>query len=99
MTILRAFVETKCESCGGQKRKNTAFCSSCYFKLPVAQRNLLWNRFGEGFEEAYRNALEWFSREGHTEHCRDMQRRGYGCVCGRMIVKGEKWKSNTQSKR
>lgn len=64
---LRIFLETKCESCGGTKRKNMAFCSVCYFKLSPPLRNLLWKRFGEGFEEAYVAALEQLKGGYHAE--------------------------------
>lgn len=59
-TVLRQiFIGTKCEACGDWKRKNTAFCSGCYFRLPTELRDALWHRFGEGFEEAYVAGLNW----------------------------------------
>lgn len=34
-----------------------AFCKGCYFKLPRTNKNALWNRFGNGFEDAFQKGL------------------------------------------
>ena len=58
--IFSAFEGTKCEGCGGTKRRHHAFCSWCYRELPKALQNSLWQRFGSGFEQAYVACLSWF---------------------------------------
>ena len=58
--IFAVFTGTKCQGCGGTKRRHHAFCSWCYRELPAALKSSLWKRFGSGFEEAYQGCLSWF---------------------------------------
>lgn len=69
MSILTKFLGTKCEACGDPKRRNTAFCPACYFRLPKDTQKALWNRIGEGFEEAYEAGLKWL-RDDEAETAR-----------------------------
>lgn len=45
--------------CGNRKRPRETFCSSCYFALPRVMRQELYNRVGEGYEEAYKQASDY----------------------------------------
>ncbi len=58
--IWRAFVSAECAGCKGRKKPHNAFCRECYKQLPQKLRNALWQRFGEGFEQAYVACLSWF---------------------------------------
>jgi len=44
--------------CGTPKRTKNAFCYGCYYSLPESKRRALYRRFGDGFEQAYRDAFE-----------------------------------------
>lgn len=66
-TIWQIFVGLRCEACGGAKRKYNAFCTACYYRLPRALRRSLYQRFGEGFEEAYRVSIAWFPAHSSEE--------------------------------
>lgn len=44
--------------CGREKRRGQTFCHWCYYRLPTHIRKALYRRIGEGYEEAYRDALE-----------------------------------------
>jgi hypothetical protein len=59
-TIWNAFRGLRCAGCGGVKRAHNAFCLRCYYRLPRALKQSLFQRFGEGFEEAYRVCIAWF---------------------------------------
>jgi hypothetical protein len=43
--------------CGRQKRSGLVFCNRCFNGLPRDLRKRLWQRLGEGFEDAYEEAL------------------------------------------
>ncbi|MGH9496003.1 MAG: hypothetical protein ACRD3B_13470 [Candidatus Sulfotelmatobacter sp.] len=60
--IFAAFSGTKCQApgCGGSKHSMNAFCKFCYAELPQKLRNALWQRYGDGFEQAYVASLSWF---------------------------------------
>lgn len=49
--------------CGSKKKTRQTFCRACYFKLPGRVRASLYNRVGEGYEEAYANAVEFLDRQ------------------------------------
>ncbi len=58
-SILQVFISNVCPACSKPKKLNTAFCKACYFGLSRQMKSALWNRFGEGFEEAYTAALSF----------------------------------------
>ena len=60
------FLSTKRGVCGGAKTKMNAFCRGCYYRLPATLRQALWQRFGEGFEEAFEAAKTWFKESATT---------------------------------
>jgi hypothetical protein len=39
------------------------FCRKCYYRLPQSLRTRLYNRFGEGYEEAYAEAVKRLGNE------------------------------------
>lgn len=43
--------------CGAPKNAAHTFCGKCYFALPLNRRQALYQRIGEGYEEAYAAAL------------------------------------------
>ena len=50
-----AFVDELCH-CGEHKKSRYSFCSNCYGSLPDDMRSALYQRIGEGYEGAYREA-------------------------------------------
>lgn len=54
-TIFEEFRSLKC-LCGARKCASRAFCTDCYFSLPVEIRSELWRSFGEEYEQAYQSA-------------------------------------------
>jgi hypothetical protein len=45
--------------CGARKQSRNTFCRREYFALPPAMRQALYNRIGEGYEEAYQAARQF----------------------------------------
>lgn len=45
--------------CGRYKKQKLVFCYRCYKKLPVAMQRALYNRLGDGFEEAFEEAVKY----------------------------------------
>jgi len=43
---------TKC-ICGKPKKSKRTFCFACYHSLPASLQKDLYNRIGEGYEQAY----------------------------------------------
>lgn len=54
--LLAELAGTTCQ-CGNVKAKRQTFCRSCYFGLSPKLRNALYNRIGEGYEQAYAKAV------------------------------------------
>jgi hypothetical protein len=55
---IREFKSNEC-TCGNTKRPGSAFCSTCFMKLPYTYRMATYQRMGEGYEEAYEDAVQW----------------------------------------
>lgn len=51
---------TECQ-CGRTKKTKMAFCYKCYSSLPKDMLDDLWQRIGQGFEEAYEKAVGWLN--------------------------------------
>ena len=49
--------------CGGWKAKRRSFCGGCFRQLPGSLRLALYNRVGQGYEQAYAEAIEFLSSE------------------------------------
>lgn len=48
---------TKCV-CGNKKKRGMSHCRTCYFSLPPEIRKALYNRVGQGYEEAFTASVE-----------------------------------------
>jgi hypothetical protein len=57
VNLLRDLLGVVCFACGKRKGCGKSLCRNCFFSLPVPARNALYNRMGEGYEEAYADAL------------------------------------------
>lgn len=44
--------------CGNPKKAMRSFCGRCYYALPEGLRDRLYNRFMDGYEDAFAEALE-----------------------------------------
>ena len=53
------FMATECCICQGAKPPKNGFCRGCYHALPKPMQRALWQRFGEGYEEAHAAARAW----------------------------------------
>jgi hypothetical protein len=62
LEILRELGSTVCGNCGKSKRPKMSHCGTCYYRLPMRMRGALYRGFGDGYEEAYEESLE-FLRE------------------------------------
>ncbi|MCW1922703.1 hypothetical protein OKA05_09070 [Luteolibacter arcticus] len=47
---------TTCQ-CSATKKARQSFCPSCYRRLPAVTKAALYRRFGEGYEQAYTEAM------------------------------------------
>lgn len=56
-------IELKSEECwcGKWKLTGMSFCYKCYSSLPRLIQRSLYNSFGQGYEEAYEEAVEYLS--------------------------------------
>ena len=55
---IREFKGNEC-ACGKTKRERTAFCFPCFKQLPRTYQMALYQDIGDGYEEAYEDAVEW----------------------------------------
>jgi len=59
---LKFYIDTlKSEEClcGRTKGRGKAFCWRCWKALPAHMQKALYSRVGQGFEEAYEEAVQW----------------------------------------
>jgi len=49
---------TLCPACGRRKASAQTFCRRCYFALPSGLRRPLYDRLGNGYEQAVAAALD-----------------------------------------
>lgn len=54
------FTATVCCVCQGAKPLNNGFCRACYYSLPKAMKQALWQR---GYEAAHQAAREWLQQK------------------------------------
>jgi hypothetical protein len=54
--LLRELAGTTCR-CGRPKRGRQTFCLDCYVRLTPPRRRALYSLIGEGYEEAYADAV------------------------------------------
>jgi hypothetical protein len=57
--IVQSFRGVVCPVCIGRKRPRNALCFACFCTLPAEMKQALDRRFGEGFEEAREEAVQW----------------------------------------
>lgn len=57
--IMKDFQGTTCRGCFSRKNRSKSFCSTCYFKLSEEMRASLYQRFGQGYEEAFVEAVNF----------------------------------------
>lgn len=55
ITGTHGLLSIDCE-CGRKKKTRQSFCSKCYFSLPRQLQAALYQRVGEGYEEAHAQA-------------------------------------------
>lgn len=60
--ILRELQTVKC-FCGRKKGSGKTFCQKHYYALPKPMQSALYQRFGEGYEEAYTAARKWLKEQ------------------------------------
>lgn len=54
---LDVFRSETCEACGAPKHSGKCFCYGCFKSLSTRLQRGLYKRFGQGYEEAYTEAL------------------------------------------
>jgi hypothetical protein len=59
---LVALVVTICH-CDRRKKKRMSFCATCYHRLPREMKGALYQRAGQGYEEAYDAAVKYLEGE------------------------------------
>lgn len=59
LEILQSLGGTVCEGCGGKKQPRKSHCRQCYYALPPKIRTALYIKFGDGYEEAFEESLEY----------------------------------------
>ncbi len=50
--------------CGHPKKARQTFCRDCYYRLPRAMRQALYDLVGNGYEEAYEQAAGFLASGG-----------------------------------
>jgi hypothetical protein len=60
---IKEFKSNECV-CGGTKRPGSSFCYTCFKSLPSSYQGALYLKIGQGYEEAYENAMEWLTNNG-----------------------------------
>ncbi|MBW1666739.1 MAG: hypothetical protein JRJ66_01570 [Deltaproteobacteria bacterium] len=48
--------------CGRSKKRHYSFCYRCFKALPEDMQKALYQRIGEGYEEAFEEAVKWLDR-------------------------------------
>jgi hypothetical protein len=57
-TLIDSLRSKICPACGGAKKPRNTFCSNCYLTLPKPMRVHLYDRVGDGYEEAVTAACD-----------------------------------------
>lgn len=56
--IFESFSSCLCPACGNWKKARETVCRKCFGDLPYGLKNNLYLRFGNGYEAAFRRAME-----------------------------------------
>lgn len=59
LEIAESLGSTVCASCGKSKRPKMSHCGRCYRALPPRLRSALYRKFGDGYEEAFEESLNY----------------------------------------
>ncbi len=51
--------------CGNPKGRSMSHCRSCYYTLSPSERSALYNRIGQGYEEAFMASLKVLKEAKH----------------------------------
>ena len=62
--IVSDFKSSQCR-CGDTKKPNRSFCYSCWGKLSRQTQLGLYRKFGEGYEEFYREAVAFLFNDSY----------------------------------
>jgi hypothetical protein len=49
--------------CGGTKKPKMSFCYPCYKSLPNEMQRALYQRLGDGYEDAYEEACQFLMED------------------------------------
>lgn len=66
ITLIHELNGKQCR-CNRPKQKRKTFCAGCYYTLPDEKRKALYNRIGEGYEEAYQDAVDYLTDKGRID--------------------------------
>ena len=58
--LIDSLRSTVCPACGGPKHAKMSLCGRQYRQLPPAMRNALYRRIGNGYREAFIEAMSFF---------------------------------------
>jgi len=58
LDLVRELRGIKCR-CGKRKTSGQTFCRGCYYSLSPEIRSMLYRRLGQGYEEAYSEAVRY----------------------------------------
>jgi hypothetical protein len=61
--LLASLSSTVCPACGQLKGSRMTLCRQHYYALPNPMRKALYNRVGEGYEEALAAALDYLGAD------------------------------------
>lgn len=59
--ILNILQSDKCH-CGKSKKPRMSHCTNCYYKLPPQMRNDLYKPFFGGYQEAFRESINYLNQ-------------------------------------
>jgi hypothetical protein len=66
--LVRSLVSTLCPACKRAKKTRQTFCTGCYMSLGRGMRNALYDRVGEGYEQAYKAAFILLMEKGRVRN-------------------------------
>lgn len=62
LELVQELEGTACR-CGSKKASMQTFCKKDYYRLSLKQRQALYNRLGDGYEEAYADAIKTLDKD------------------------------------
>lgn len=55
--MIESLRSTVCPGCDSDKPEGKSFCRRCYFSLPKQLRSDLYRRYGQGYQQAFIDAM------------------------------------------